>query len=415
LSGTLPDRLSGVVRKKLRTLRVTWQTRGIRGVRDVCAEKLRGALPVSGIRRLARKVLPKHAYMAIMTAADAPIGQWKRRFWFALPAPLARSHQFPEVLAISLTTACNLRCFICRREGFHPESLDFDNLKKLETAIRHAKTIDLTGWGEPFTYPRLRNVLEYIFSLNSGQTIGLTTNGTRLTEEYARLLGGHLSYFVISLNAADKATYERDMKHGDFEATLASIKSFVSALDVADHPKLNLHMVAHTENYRGIPQFVLLAHDLGVPTVSVGQYLVGTADHSRYSLLHVREDYNRAVEQAYALGEQLGVQVNAPRFFRETSLPTAGCVSPFTECFVLPNGEVHPCCFCGNSVSMGNVYERGFNEVWFGEEYRRLRKRRHLPACRVCPPLLPLDCDQAHYTADFKLSDDFAEIVSSCK
>jgi MoaA/NifB/PqqE/SkfB family radical SAM enzyme len=192
------------------------------------------------------------------------------------------------------------------------------------TPIRYAKTIDLTGWGEPFTYPRLKEVLEYVFSLNSGEVIGLTTNGTRLTEEHARLLSGHLSYFIISLNAATKATYERDMKHGDFEATLSSIRSFVSALDVSDRPKLNLHMVAHTENYREIPDFVVLAHDLAMPAVSVGQYLVGISDHSRYSLLNIREDYNRAVEEARLLGGRLGVQVQAGHVL-SSGVRTLGC------------------------------------------------------------------------------------------
>jgi len=365
----------------------------------------------TGMRRLARRVLSQRAYMAIARFAVAPIRGWKRRFWFALPGSLARGHQYPEVLAISLTTRCNLRCFICRREGFRPEDIVFENLKKLETAISYAKTIDLTGWGEPLIYPRMREVLEYVFSLNSGQVIGLTTNGTRLSEEYGRLLSGHLRYLNISLNAATEATYERDMKHGDFNATLSSIRSFISALDVTDRSSLSLHMVAHTGNYQEIPDFVVLAHDLGVPIVSVGQYLVGISDHSRYSLLHVREDYNRCVQAGCVRAEELGLQFSAAKFFRETEPPGGECVSPFTDCYILPNGDVHPCCYCGNSVTMGNVYELGFDAVWFGVDYQKLRQRRDLPACRVCPPLLPFDSVQAHFTADLKLSDEFDQIV----
>jgi radical SAM protein with 4Fe4S-binding SPASM domain len=410
---TPPNRVLRVLRRKLRTLGAVWRTDGSHGVLVLCAEKMGDVASVRGIHRRARRVLPQRTVNAIVRLAVVPLRRRRSRLWFALPAAIAHSHQFPEVLAISLTTQCNLRCFICRREDFQPESLDFENLKKLETPIRYAKTIDLTGWGEPFTYPRFREVLEYLFSLNSGEIIGLTTNGTRLSEEHARLLSGHLSYFVISLNAATRATYERDMKHGCFEATLSAIRSFVSALDASDRLKLNLHMVVHTENYREIPDFVVLAHELTVPTVSVGQYLVGISDHSRYSLLHIREEYNRVVEEARVLGGKLGVRVHARQFFGETGLPWAECVSPFTECFILPNGEVHPCCFCGNSVSMGNAYERGFEAVWFGNEYQRLRKRRSLPACSVCPPLLSFDCVQTHFTADLKLSHEFDEIAQT--
>lgn len=369
------------------------------------------AVSLDGTRRLARRILPERTFMAIARLAVAPTRRWSRRFWFALPQSVARGHQFPEVLAISLTSRCNLRCFICRREGFHPEDLDFENLAKLGAAIHHAKTIDLTGWGEPFLYPRLQDVLDYIYSLNSGEVIGLTTNGSRLTEAHARMLSGHLSYLNISLNAATKATYERDMKYGDFDATLSSIRSFVSALNASDRSKLNLHMVAHAQNYQEIPAFVALAYDLEISLVSVGPYLVGIDDHSRYSLLEVKDEYNRVVKEARELAGDLGVQFGAPEFFRETSPSTAGCLAPFTDCYILPSGEVHPCCYCGNSVTMGNVFREGFAGVWFGHRYRKLRHERHLPACRVCPPLLSFDCIQAHYTADFKLSDRFDEIV----
>jgi len=87
---------------------------------------------------------------------------------------------YPSTLAIFLTTNCNLRCFICRREGFKGQNLEFENIFKLINPIRFAKTIDLTGWGEPFIYPKFVEILDFIYSINPMKLIQITTNGTRL-------------------------------------------------------------------------------------------------------------------------------------------------------------------------------------------------------------------------------------------
>ncbi len=87
---------------------------------------------------------------------------------------------YPEQLSIFSHTKCNLRCFICRRESYKGETMDFNQLHALEKAIRFAKRVDLTGWGEPFTYPRLEDALKHIFAINPGEIIFITTNGTSL-------------------------------------------------------------------------------------------------------------------------------------------------------------------------------------------------------------------------------------------
>jgi MoaA/NifB/PqqE/SkfB family radical SAM enzyme len=323
---------------------------------------------------------------------------------------------YPGFLSISLTTRCNLRCFICRRENHVGENLPFGNLARLATAIRHARTIDLTGWGECFVYPRFRDVLRYITSLNPRENlIQITTNGTLLTGEAAALLGRGLRTLIISLNAATRETYDRDMKFGDFGATLRHIREFMEALPEEDRGKVQLHFVAHTGNYREIPDFVLLARDLGIGTVTIGQYLVDVREHVSYALLSVREEYNDAVHKARGMARDAGVAFHAPRFFEERAVaPASECLDPVNACYVEVDGQVGPCCFCG-SYRIGNVYNEGFEAVWFGREYRRLRRKRYLPACRLCAPHLPLDDPGAHFTAYFKEREGVPEVSASAR
>lgn len=368
------------------------------------------------LKRAGKRVLPPRLYdIAATWVSSREQGRLKLKALLleypVAPLSLLLPWLYPGFLSIALTTRCNLRCFICRRENHVGENLPFENLARLALAIRNARTIDLTGWGECFVYPRFKEVLRYIYSLNPKENlIQITTNGTLLTGEAAALLGRGLRTLIISLNAATPETYNRDMKFGEFGSTLRHIREFMEALPVEDRGKVQLHFVAHTGNYLEIPNFVLLARDLGIGTVTIGQYLVDLREHVQYALLSVREEYNDVVRRARELARNADVAFYAPRFFEESAVaPASECLDPVNACYVGVDGQVAPCCFCG-SYRIGNVYKEGFQEVWFGREYRRLRRKRYLPACRVCTPHLPLDDPGAHCTAYFKEREGFREI-----
>jgi len=318
---------------------------------------------------------------------------------------------YPKLLSICLTTRCNLRCFICRREEVRGRDLEFGNLPRLEHAIRHAETIDLTGWGECLVYPKFEEALSYILSRNGRDgLIQITSNGTLLSGRIAALLAGHIRRVNLSLNAAREETYNREMQHGDFGKTMRNIRAFADALGEEDRRRINFHFVAHTENFREIPEFLRLARDTGISSVSIGQYLVGIAEHHRFSLLNAMEEYNEVLCESDRLARELGVHLAARRFFGEEAAPAFECNDPYDACFVEVDGRVGPCCFCG-SYRIGNVFESGFEAVWFGEEYRKLRKRRYLPACRSCSPFIPFHDPAAHFTAYLKEQEGFREIL----
>jgi molybdenum cofactor biosynthesis enzyme MoaA len=77
----------------------------------------------------------------------------------------------------------------CRLQNYKGTSIEFDEIRKLESAIRNARVIDVTGWGEPFFYPRLQEVVEYILSVNTDtpHLIQVTSNGTLLSSKWGQL------------------------------------------------------------------------------------------------------------------------------------------------------------------------------------------------------------------------------------
>lgn len=312
---------------------------------------------------------------------------------------------YPQLISICVTTRCNLRCFICRREDFKGADFDFANLDKIKNAIRYAKVVDLTGWGECFLHPRLEDIINYIASVNRKKRIfHITTNGSVFSAKWGRILRGRIHKLTISLNAATAETYNRDMKGGSFDKTLRNIREFMAEIEPEDN--VCLHFVAHSNNFREIPSFVQLASELNIRFVSIGNYITEISEHEAFTLLNVKDEYNRMVDEAQALSAKLGIDFQARRFNSETASNTdnSRCLDPYKTVFVQINGDLVPCCFCGGYV-IGNAFDKGFEAIWFGPQYMKLRKRRFLPACSRCVPFVVFDDERAHMTEVYKKAE----------
>lgn len=301
---------------------------------------------------------------------------------------------YPYALQIYLDTICNLNCFFClyAHRSDKPGTFDIANLEKLRTAIQRAQYISLSAWGEPLLSPNLRAVLNRIYQLNSRpDLIAIVTNGTILSAEMASLLSGHLVDLTVSLNAATEKTYSRDMG-GNWRSVLDAIIEFMQALPESNHHKIGLHMVAHTGNYREISELIYLADRLGIKRVRVDQMMIAHKEQLPLTLLNVKGDYNRMVDEAREVADDTGVHFTSRKFGeRAVALP---CLAPWSECHVWVDGRVAPCCYNG-TLFLGNAYQGGFESVWFGKDYEALRQKG-APQCHSCPKLLPFDDKRTH-------------------
>jgi sulfatase maturation enzyme AslB (radical SAM superfamily) len=148
-----------------------------------------------------------------------------------LPHYLVR-YTYPAFLSIALSSHCNAACFFCRKSDYKGDTIEFDNVFKLEGAIRNARAIDLTGWGEPFFYPRFEEVVAFIGQINPlPHNIQVTTNGSFLSRKWGKMLSGKLHRMVISINAGTEQTYASQMQYKNkrftFNETVAGIQQFM--------------------------------------------------------------------------------------------------------------------------------------------------------------------------------------------
>lgn len=309
------------------------------------------------------------------------------------------SVKYPKHLSISLTTYCNLRCRFCDREEFNASYMSLENLKKLNKPIRHAKQIDLTGWGEAILYKHYKQCVKYIFDINKNkQIIAQTSNGS-LSNRYADILKGRIKRFVISLNSSTKQTYEREMVGGKFNKTLNNISYFINNIDETDRKNVKLHFVTYTENYKEMPGFIKLASELGIPTVSFGQMMSNNPEENKFTLLNIKSEYNDVLEDVEEVSKKYHIEVFYRRFGENLGLNQNNCTAPFDELFVRTNGEISPCCYFGD-VSFGNVFDNNFDDIWFSNSgiLGKLRENRNFAECQVCAPFHEFDNEFIHKT-----------------
>ncbi len=177
-------------------------------------------------------------------------------------------------ITLELTQRCPNRCIHCSSLSC-PETttqLPLSTVKEVidDAAELGASTVCLSG-GEPFLYPELLEVVDYIhdhglktFIYSSGVTY-VDGRPSNVPSEILKSLAGKIDKLIINVEAADSKTYDEIMgtSFGGFELMKATIQAAVEMGIVVE-----AHMVPMKINYKSIPQVIELCKKLGVSLVS---------------------------------------------------------------------------------------------------------------------------------------------------
>lgn len=133
-----------------------------------------------------------------------------------------------DYLRISITDRCNERCIYCMPEGYkgwaqRPDHLTADEIvRTVEAATRIGfRKFRITG-GEPLLRGDAVEICRRIWDLPGTQTLGVSTNATRLAPVAHDLKQAGVRSLNISLDALDPAAYRR-ITGGDLRPVLAGI------------------------------------------------------------------------------------------------------------------------------------------------------------------------------------------------
>lgn len=169
---------------------------------------------------------------------------------------------------IILTRNCNLRCGFCfeKNDGYSSEDkIDFINLKKIVDFCCDAKTkyIFLTG-GEPFTYPYLIDILQYIKKRNYPVEIAIATNGVLLSDfNLCKLIVENgVKYIDISMKGKDSKEWiletgaDGSYKQAQAICNLSRLSiEFTCSMVITQENVFSVYERVKAANYYGARQF----------------------------------------------------------------------------------------------------------------------------------------------------------------
>ena len=358
-----------------------------------------------------------------------------------LPPDLLRfSAKNKPVVMWNLTRHCNLSCQHCyldagadaREEMSLEEGVHLvDELADLKIPI-----LIFTG-GEPLLS---RNFYPLAFhAREAGLRTVISTNGTLITPEVARLLGeAGIRYVGVSLDFISPQRH--DAFRGVAGAHARALQGLRSARDAG--LKTGLRITLTRDNWQDVPALLSLALEEGIPRFCL-YHLVPTGRGAGMADRDVTPEQRRSVIRflAEAAVELKGKDIEIlttdspmdgayllellkddPRREQVRQLLTnaGGCSTGVKVANINHRGDVHPCHFMPHIV-VGNVRERSFRDIWIDNPSAELQALREMKSslkgrCGKCDYLdLCGGCRQKAYYYQGDLLGEDPTCILECK
>jgi MoaA/NifB/PqqE/SkfB family radical SAM enzyme len=300
---------------------------------------------------------------------------------------------YPDFIEVETSTACNLKCVMCENCYWKEErkNMSLKEFMYILNQFPRLKWIGLTGIGESYLNPDFEEMMKEC--KRRGIFIENFDNFTLLNEEKAKnLVEMKVDKLYVSLDAATKETYEKIRVGAKWETV---IKNIVTLDDIKKkynsyEPELWFHFIVSKDNKHEMIQYLELIRNLRIDCHQVQfTILLHPYKEIKDKFVDVTSEEKEAVIKR---GEELGLNVSF-------NMNTQDCKSPRSNCslwmmpFIFVDGTVISCCSMNEqndrpwqrSVSLGNIFENPFREIWYGLEYEGMCKANsENKICKSC-------------------------------
>ena len=278
-------------------------------------------------------------------------------------------HDFPPLVRIETTNACNAKCIICphrrleRPIGRIDQAL-FDRIIA-ECGLHGCREIHLHNFGEPLLDPRLPERVAQAKAAGI-RKVKIFSNGSLLTEQRTRqLIDAGLDELKISFDGATREEFERIRPPLKFDEVVANIRMAVEIRDELDSPmRIKVACCATTDRAETMRQ------------------LSKVVDGFSFGKIH---NWNGLDDDACEETETLELFPTDEKIRRP-------CSRLWRTLTVLADGRISLCCLDYEGQHILGLLDGDTTiiDVWNSERYRRVRRihrcgnQDKLILCRNC-------------------------------
>jgi radical SAM protein with 4Fe4S-binding SPASM domain len=335
---------------------------------------------------------------------------------------------------LKITNACNLRCKMCAQWGergynFTRPSSEIRQIVPLETYqemiddIRHLKPAIMIWGGEPFLYPRLMELMEYIKKNNL--VLELVTNGVGLEENAETIVDLGIEGLMVSVDGPRDIHDEVRGVKGTFDKLMVGlqrVKEFKKKKK-KKYPKIVFSSTLCKENSGDFDKITEVGEALGIDmmllfpswftTEEIGKKHTEIMETELGCTPYTWKGYVNSFSEvdiasfASAIRRIRGQKTSFPimwlpnledheveQYYREPqqTFNYKRCTAPWTMTEIMPNGDVVPCRDYSDYV-VGNMTRKSILEIYNDEGYRKFRGllKKHgglIPICARCCVLM---------------------------
>lgn len=348
----------------------------------------------------------------------------------------------PLLFSFAICGPCNLECAHC---GFHLFGRTSDKQvseevysKVLSEIMPTAYTCHLGGsnWGEMTIAKNFHRFL--LDAKKFGVRINLTTNGTRLINDWFHDLLDTLSVIGLSMEGINEEFEKvRGFRWRQFLKNVEKVCQ--GRADRGKNFRVEWRYCAHAGSIHQLPDMIRLAKNLGVDRIQVMNLVTYVKSQKYNSLSYHRSLANHYFTESRKIAEELNFDIEIPPNFNtgafpnsRLSQPTRGskspsestvesntvelvnCYRPWQICAVNELGEVTPSDIYWRS--MGNLQSSTFASIWNGWKYRRLRAAINTRPDSICHACRLPQFDSEENRASMQLVPSLKQsIVTSAK
>lgn len=297
----------------------------------------------------------------------------------------AKVDYLPIKLNIENVSRCNFRCTMCVvsdwPKGRRAKDMTLDEFKRLIDEQYGLVEITLNGLGEPLMQGDIFfEMIKYARSQHIWVRTSTNASLLHLKDNYKKLVDSDVNEIDISIDGANKETFEAIRRGSHFEKVIENCKLINAYCRQKGVGRTKMVTVVQRGNQHQVEDLIRLAHETGfasqVFTLELNSW--GLEEwRVRNEMVNVEDSFS--LERLLALveeGERLGVKVwfwNVAEKYSTTSRDKL-CPWPFERALVTSDLRTVPCCIISNPDAYELGKGRRFMEVWTGEEYAAFRQ-----------------------------------------